>query len=340
MGKKSQPSPWLHSADFISPASYFSDAEVEVDSFDSLTKVISQIQDNHAGQLLWRGQENHHWGLHSLLFRKLAEKSGIDLTKQPPVASQNANRQSFPDEQTLTSAEKTILEIARREWRFDSQSALEILARIQHHGGPTRLLDFSFNPYIASWFATSTAKSDDDGRLFALATHGPNPESTEPQIMLDKTWGGYDLPWHDWDTKESQNEENWGNGSLRRFWVPPVYDNRMLAQNAVFVLDGVPSSGMNIQSSFRRKIPGKSNVNWKIADLVSSGSIYLKMVHPDSKNKSTTRNLASSYTVKISRGGKEEIRKRLEKQFGYTNSSIYPDIEGLCHELHSRLLGT
>ncbi|GAB3580308.1 FRG domain-containing protein [Leifsonia lichenia] len=303
-----------------------------MNSFDELNIVVSEIQSAHRGKLLWRGQEDARWGLHSSLFRTLAEKQGVQLVREFPGEIMYVDKQQFPDEDDLVEAERRTLEIARKDWRFDSLAALEILARVQHHGGPTRLIDFSFNPYIAAWFATASANST-DGRLFALATHGPAQNSSEPQVMLDEEWGGHRLPWHDWLTKERRNDHNWGNGSLRRFWVPPVYDSRMLAQNAVFIVEGVPISGMQIQSSFRKRNSPKSNDNWRMADLVASGSIYMKLLKPDEVNQSTARNLASTYTVRISAEGKESTRDRLQNLFGYSDSTIYPDIEGLCRHL-------
>lgn len=338
MGAGNQPSPWRHSREFTSPASYFEETEVSVDSFDALTKVIGEIQEGDNTRLLWRGQENASWGLHSSLFRTLAARDGIELSREVPTEDMYEDMQEFPDEDALQRAEEDILRIARQDWRFDSLGALEILARVQHRGGPTRLIDFSFNPYIASWFASVPGNCDEsDGRLFALATHGPNPHAAEPLIMLDEQRGGYDLFWHDWETKEERNKRGWGNGSLRRYWVPPFYDNRMLAQNAVFVLDGIPISGMQIQSSFRKKNSAEANDNWKMADLVASGSLYMKMLKPGQRNASTTRNLASTFTIRITASGKRSIRDRLQALFGYSDSSIYPDIDGLCRHLSLNL---
>jgi hypothetical protein len=312
---------------------------VVVSSFDELTRTVDRIQANHQGRLLWRGQEDSAWGLHSSLFRTLAKRQGTHLSRKDPSEEMYTDLQRFPDEDALVEAEKRTLEVARRDWRFDSQGSLEILARIQHHGGPTRLIDFSFNPYIAAWFATAQVINDGvSGRLFALATHGPRPDASEPQIMLDEVWGGHKLPWHAWQTKEDRNSHDWGNGSLRRFWVPPAYDSRILAQNAVFVIDGVPISGMQIQSSFRKRSTGVKNDNWRMADLLASGSIYMKLVKPEEENLSTTRNMASTFTITITREGKLDIRDRLRNLFGYADASIYPDIEGLCRYLSTHLM--
>lgn len=338
MGKSNQPSPWRHSRDFRSPTSYYADAEIQANSFNELSGAVNRIRESHDGKLLWRGQENSDWGLHSSLFRTLARKQGVLLVGTTSSESMYTDKQNFPNEDDMVAAETRILDTARKDWRFDSQRSLEILARLQHHGGPTRLIDFSFNPYIAAWFAAAHLDEGNvDGRIFALATHGPNPNALEPQVMLDERWGGYRLPWHEWDTKELRNQSDWGNGSLRRFWVPPTYDNRMLAQNAVFVLDGVPLSGMQIQSSFRKRNREKQNDNWRMADLVAAGSIYMKLVSPDDGNLSTTRNLASTFTIRITSAGKSDVRDQLQNLFGYSDSSIYPDIEGLSRHLAKNL---
>ena len=41
------------------------------------------------------------------------------------------------------------------------ENALEWLALMQHHGAPTRMLDFTYSVYVAAYFATEEAAADD-----------------------------------------------------------------------------------------------------------------------------------------------------------------------------------
>ncbi|MCW4466126.1 FRG domain-containing protein [Glutamicibacter sp. MNS18] len=337
MGKGNQPPKWQHSAEYESPASVFKGHEDTVGTLDELWTAMNAIQSTHRSRLLWRGQANHCWGLHSSLFRTLRNQKydGV-FTAEKHITLQREEtdlKPFFPTENEMNEAEVRILTRARSSWRLDSLNAMEIFARVQHRGGPTRLIDFSFNPLVALWFAVSDNSHEEvDARLFCLALKGPSAASEEPNIRLDSDWGGYQPEWHKWKTDLSRREHNWGTGSLRRFWIPPIYDDRMLAQNSVFVIDGIPISDKVIQSSFRKVDLGKNN-NWKMADLLSSGSLYLKFYRPGQENKTTMRNFASTYTLRVPASAKPTLRRQLDAWFGYDASSIYPDVDGLRQDL-------
>ena len=159
----------------------------------------------------------------------------------------------------MVSAETRILRAARNSWRFDDLSAMEIFAQIQHYGGPTRLLDGTYNPLIALWFAVAekfdahgSPLPDVDGRLFAF-------DASRSQLKLDYTWGGYELPWKDGEIEE------WST-KLPSLWRPPEYNQRISAQNSAFLLGGVPKVMKGANARYR-KAPG---------DGLTAGSVFLR----------------------------------------------------------------
>lgn len=286
--------------DFFIPWEAFAHGWVSSrDNIEDIINISSSSRD-----LVWRGVSNASYPLHSSLYRKLLNKFGV-----PPTEAQ------------MVSAETRILRVARNSWRFDNLSALEIFAQIQHYGGPTRLLDVTYNPLIALWFAVEekfdehgSPLPDVDGRLFAF-------DASRSQLKLDETWGGYDLPWktgeiEDWSTK------------LPGLWRPPEYNPRISAQNSGFLLGGVPKVMKGANARYR-KGPGDglSLGTWNINQVRLATSVTLSMNTIDRRPQARS---TPTFTLRISAGGKAEIRKVLEQHFGYSSASLYPDMYGLA----------
>jgi hypothetical protein len=97
----------------------------------------------------------------------------------------------------LRNAEAVILEeFKRRAHQYVTmppkpEEDLEWLALIQHHGGPTRLLDFTHSPYIAAFFAMEAA--DGEAAIWAvnrewIHAHAPRtfglPEASGRNLRL------------------------------------------------------------------------------------------------------------------------------------------------------------
>jgi FRG domain len=117
--------------------------------------MISAYQAATGARFVWRGAANASWALWSHLGRAYHRKFG-----------------AIPMEPQLRAFEKSVLDEAR-VWSLDWHhaggrlSALELLAALSHYGVLTRMLDFTYNPLIALWFAVE--KHDGvDGRVFAI----------------------------------------------------------------------------------------------------------------------------------------------------------------------------
>lgn len=324
----------VYSPELESPASYFEKDEIRVDSFDELNRQIANLISKVGElQLVWRGVQNANWGLHSSLYRRLMEVNGVRGPEIKPALPQ-----SFPTEDQMVRAESNLLAIARDEWRLDGLPALEVFARLQHYGAPTRLIDVTRNPYIAAWFAVETSSEQDvhDGRLFALGTtpvsdSSDGPQEHETRLTLNDIGGGYIPFWHHLSDTAERQQLDWGTGARRRFWVPPAYDPRIVAQNAGFILDGIPIISQQTASSFKR--PTSEQKYWNKNDLLASSSIYAKTYSPARKPRASKRKFSPTFTFRISSEAKADIRGILEDRFGYRKSTIYPDVAALAQHV-------
>lgn len=107
---------------------------------------------------MWRGQSDIDWRLDSSAYRRLENSTGYqasDLNK------------------AMINYEKTLLQHAtHRGYRYENGKELsdfELLAKLQHHGAATRLVDFTRNALIGIWFACCE-NAEKSGLLVAFDT--------------------------------------------------------------------------------------------------------------------------------------------------------------------------
>lgn len=188
--------------------------------------------------------------------------------------------------------------------RFEERDAWVFLA--QHHGLPTRLLDWSESPLVALHFALHRNNSDDCAAVYAL----------DPTRLNNKSLGGFwypdrfdlcykyrflkafyrapeNLPWKlDVDLKNVPNKE------LPLAISPIVVHRRMTVQQSMFTVHGDDHS--DLEEMFqKRKFKGL---------------------------------LARAIIPKKAKKGMEIDLKKV----GITRSAIFPDLNGIAEELVSR----
>lgn len=278
----------------------FEGFEGEIDSWASFQLQVNDLTARYPEEsFVWRGQSDATWGLVSSLYRQLTK-----LQDGPPT------------ERQMVAAEQRLLELARTEWRLDGIPALQLFAQMQHVGIPTRLLDVTFNPLIAGWFAVARdGKTDDHPARLLVFT-------TRKSLQLNSEWNGNTPRWHRLVDDDHRRSKNWGTGLGRKIWRPPALHDRIPAQNAAFILDGVPLESLE---AGRRARSGRST--WTPAELRHWASVPMRLAHVEAGR---VPQKSPVFTFRITPRAKAEIRDQLEKRFGYSFATLYPDIEGLA----------
>jgi hypothetical protein len=205
------------------PDDYWVSYEHEASSlaeFLEAVRKISAYQAATGSRFVWRDAANASWALHSSLALRYKDREGA-------IPSTEGKLRAF---------EREVLDEARA-WGLDWHGsggrlmALELLAALQHYGVPTRMLDFTFNPLIALWFAVETVPKDDGeyGRVFAIDISG-RLVAREDASLPD--------PW--WLKIEPRSDTEWTTQSW--IWRPPPIEPRIVRQEGCFLIGGIPST--------------------------------------------------------------------------------------------------
>ncbi|EHD2253256.1 FRG domain-containing protein [Vibrio vulnificus] len=299
--------------------------EVEIEDFDKLLDVINSImeislQSEH--KFAWRGQVDADWPLHSSLYRRACLTKGTRPLKEKEVAE--------VEDEILVELHRWGLHSSSQTGRL---SILNQLAMLQHYGAPTRLIDITFNAWVGVWFAVEEKWSngelvneDKDARLFAF-------DVTDRLINENALYRGWEddlgRPWK-LSREDGVDPKEWAKEWTTTVfaWKPANLDARIAAQNGGFLFGGVPATNKPDRKKFQfPKSPNYRDGWWTIEEGRSSCCIAARP-HVFEPSKGNRVSAGALYTFRIKAGAKKDIRKRLDKMFGYRHSTIYPDFSG------------
>ncbi len=185
------------------------------------------------GVYAYRGQEKFQWPLHSAATRRLIKEHSEKVLRRADFSNLYSGYHR-----------ETLVEPARARG-FDVEqgrtvSDLQLLAKLQHFRAATGLLDFTWSPLVALWFASQNPESD--GQLFIVNTLSPVEISLIPS----------DEKKQNVDTLFSRAD----NASPRLLYWEPMLSggamSRILRQRSVFII-GRPL--MPTESELIKKIP-------------------------------------------------------------------------------------
>ncbi|SFC64145.1 FRG domain-containing protein [Klenkia taihuensis] len=196
--------------------------QTQDEAFRAIMRIVSLAPGR---QYVWRGSTDRRHRVRSSLLRELIVDEAEPL----------------PDELLVRQNELAILREARA-WGLAPEvgplaSDLHLLAHLQHHGLPTRLLDVTHNPMTALWFACE-GEDDVGGVLLAFDVTGlPTYPASDPQQQT----GGLPSEPLAWGLRRALRLSAL---HAQPFLVrPTVPDARTAAQEALFLSGVVPRTG-------------------------------------------------------------------------------------------------
>jgi hypothetical protein len=185
--------------------------EVVIDSWEQLVETLGAL----SASWTFRGHSDARWSLESTLGRRFST-AGIDP-------------RAWPEQ------ESRILRIFKRKAHLfldhipDDSDSFRWLGIMQHHGAPTRLLDFTWSFYVATFFALEAATVD-------AAIWAVNLSALEEGVRVGgrKTVSPYTLgPW-----VEGNYEKYFLDNALSFavYGEPRVMNQRLIAQSGTFII--------------------------------------------------------------------------------------------------------
>ena len=165
------------------------------------------------GQYLFRGVSTERYKIEASAYRRLPEPDRNNPSK-------------------LLKINKALIEKAKSlghdQKNGQQLSDLEILAELQHFGAATCLIDFSRSALVALWFACQQgSRGEANGKVYAVRHDDMVRLKTVNPELIKK-----DI---DYFLKPDENDRY-----LQYQWSPKLQNNRIIAQQSVFVFSGAP----------------------------------------------------------------------------------------------------
>jgi hypothetical protein len=161
------------------------------------------------------------------------------------------------------------------------------MAVAQHHGAPTRLLDWSFSPFIAMHFATQHVDEfDRDGVVWMVDFSRTNALLPERLTAIMDDEG---TPVFTAEMLARAAETPWGFDQLSSdefvvFFEPPSLDDRIVNQSALFALKSRPSTGLDTwlaeHPDVFRRIIIPAELKWEVRDKLDQANVTERVLFP------------------------------------------------------------
>jgi hypothetical protein len=242
----------------------------------------------------------------------------------------------------LEQLEREVLDCFRNHLvtyvRHLPQSDWEALAIAQHHGLPTRFMDWTTNPLVALYFAIRETKTDDDGKPMDSAVY---VSVSQPARYADLKRNQLPvvMPVGDTFTKQASDEKGYEEFGLDA-QEPPAAEESTRKSPTVTSAAGELEQGESTPPTIDVRSPFEITENV----IYEPPHISPRMRAQDSVLLACYRPLEvleerDYLEIVIKYEAHDDIRHRLE-QYGVFDRQLFPDLDGIAKWLKYRVFDT
>ena len=191
----------------------------ECSEIKTLNKFVEWVHRLPQGEYVYRGVSNKNYSIEASTYRRLKNENGEFRNEEDKSAER------------LLQINSEMIEEANRHrhgWKNEQPlSDLNLLAELQHYGAATCLIDFTKNPLVALWMACRKSSGGlVDGKVYAVEISSQSPfKSVNSTQALNEEISHFFQP-------------NVRTGYQLYQWQPNYQNNRMLAQQSIFLFGG------------------------------------------------------------------------------------------------------
>lgn len=260
----------------------------------------------YIGKVLWRGLPSDTFEVKSSIIRQL-ESEHITVS-----------------EEEVAYRERQYIDYARR-WgigltEYGRVPDLHLLSMLQHHGVPTRLIDVSYNPMTALWFACADPKFQDEPGVLVSIT-----------VVDSKIFWTTDMPHAQASSIDIVEQAqlraalHYSEEHSQAVLVEPrIRDPRMAVQEGLFLTSAVPSASSHGPVQGFPAAPDMSvyvealKLCPEDVDYPDAGSVGLHVMG-----------------IVLTPEVKSQMRVYLGRNFNRSARTMYPDMSGYAEAVRS-----
>lgn len=190
----------------------------------------------------------------------------------------------------VVKLEGHLLRNFRKYARADSAAGNSVwnwLALAAHHGLPTRLLDWTYSPFVALHFATADLSQYGNDAVVWCVNHGETNRRLPEKLCAELEQEGSSVFSVDMLTEVAETLQELEGLSEEPFVVflePPSLDDRIVTQFALFSLMSNVEQAMDAwleeHSDVSRRIIIPADMKWEVRDKLDQAGITERMLFP------------------------------------------------------------